>query len=290
MAFTNGLFRFEFDARRTAWCASCHAPSAADPRHVRDEDPVAQEGVNCVACHLAADGRMRAQSRGASSPHDTAPEEGFGDAEFCAGCHEFNFPVMGEDGMPKGFHALPMQETVSQFRRTSAAEKGGDCRQCHMRGAGGHSFPGSHDLPTLQSALELDLCANPGSLRFELANVGAAHAVPTGGVNRHMVLRSWRSSSPAELQEFFIGRRFETDARDQKVLVADTTLPAGVTRRYEMSLAKLGGETEEPVNYELRYIYPEDEFAELPAGTRRSESVFRGRTRLGEMARCVEER
>ncbi len=284
VAFTNGLFRAEFDSRRTAWCASCHAPAASDPRVVQDDDAVALQGVGCMSCHLGAAGRLVSRHKAPHSPHQTQVSEEFGSAEFCGQCHEFRFPVMGDDGMPTRFRDLPMQETVSQFHETASAKRGEDCRSCHMNSeVGAHRFLGSHDLPTLQSALEWDLCRAGDRLVVELTNVGAAHSIPTGGVNRHMVVRIWQSTSPQTMVEHFIGRRFEGVELGGKRLVLDSTLAAGETREFASTKMDL---LPEPINVDLRYIYPLDEFAKLAPGTHRFATVFRERKPLSDFAPC----
>jgi hypothetical protein len=287
VAFTNGLFRAEYDLRRTAWCASCHAPSAPDPRTVSDDDVLAIQGIGCMTCHMGSEGRLLARSKSSDSPHKTLVSEEFGSTEFCAGCHEFRFPVMGEDGMPTGFLDLPMQETVSEFRTTRAAEQGDDCRSCHMvPSVGAHRFVGSHDEPTLRSALAWDVCVQGDELWVEIANIGAAHAVPTGGVNRHMVLRLWQSDAPEAMVEHFIGRRFEGDEGGEKKLVLSTSLAAGERRIFRASLTNLKAKAKAPVNIELRYIYPLDEFAKLTPETRRFATVFRQRSIASEFDAC----
>lgn len=289
VAFTNGLFRLEFDLRRTAWCASCHAPSAADARTVRDDDALALQGIGCMTCHMGAEGRLLARAKSPDSPHKTLVSEAFGSAEFCEGCHEFRFPVMGDDGMPTGFLDLPMQETVTEFRATAAAKKGDDCRSCHMEPSeGAHRFVGSHDAATLRSALAWEVCVADGELRVEVANIGAAHAVPTGGVNRHMVLRFWRSEAPGSMVEHFIGRRFVGDDGGEKTLVVNTSLAAAESRSFVAKLRDLGAGAEDFVNIELRYIYPLDEFAKLTPGTRRFATVFHERIKASVPAACSE--
>jgi hypothetical protein len=182
-----------------------------------------------------------------------------------------------------------MQETVRQFQATASARQGDDCRSCHMTAAAvGHRFAGSHDLPTLQSALQWESCATAEDVQVEIANIGAAHAVPTGGVNRHIVLRLWQSESPQSMVEHFIGRRFEGDEEGEKALVLDTSLAAGESRRFGASLLAVAPVAGAPVNVELRYIYPLDEFAPLAPGTRRFATVFRERKPLSEFAPCPE--
>lgn len=89
-------------------------------------------------------------------------------------------------------------------------------------------------------------------LRLAVASVGAGHALPTGDVHRHLVLRAWRSSSPATLWEAFIGRAFEPAEDGGRRVRLDTSLRPLESRTWELSLGDLGGDRAEPVNVELR--------------------------------------
>ncbi len=282
-----------------ASCESCHPSEVAQWQQSRHAvafsnglfraELVAMQGVGCMSCHMGQDGHLVSRNRAPNSPHKTLVSEEFGSAGFCAGCHEFKFPVMGDDGMPVAFQDLAMQTTASEFAETSAASNGDDCRSCHMvPSVGAHRFVGSHDLPTLQSALEWDVCLLGDELRVEIANIGAAHAVPTGGVNRHIVLRMWQSESPDDLVEHFIGRKFEGDDEGEKTLVVNSSLAAGESRIFSARRKSMAPRAGAPINVELRYIYPLDEFAELAPGTRRFATVFRERKRASEFEMCGE--
>src|SRR5687767_14479867 len=50
-SYVDKVFQSEFNPQRSPWCAACHAPLAKDPTEVKDDDPLASQGVGCLACH-----------------------------------------------------------------------------------------------------------------------------------------------------------------------------------------------------------------------------------------------
>ena len=258
LAWTNGIFQREFKREPLDWCVRCHAPLATgDASSVNN---VTSEGVNCAVCHLR-DGTMLAASKRANSPHNTVAVPGFGSSAYCAGCHQFEFPVIDEDHQVRGYTDWPMQSTVAEFRAGALVSHAGECYGCHGDTPGGHRFPGGHELDALQHALDLDICRLPrGTLRLTLTNAAAGHGVPTGDVHRALRLRAWRSTDPERLVETYFGRAFEPVPESQgKRVRLDTTIAPLASRSWIVDPAKLGGERGEAVNVELRYIYTADE-------------------------------
>lgn len=263
-AWVDPVFQTEFAHGRPAWCVSCHAPAVDDPTA---PDPArAGQGVGCAGCHVR-DGRMVSTGRGERSPHDTAIDPDFGSPDFCAGCHEFNFPVLGAAGRLERYTGEPMQATVSQWRASRMAGQVG-CTDCHGASPAGHAFRGSHDPELVASALDIDLCRDGrDAIEVKLGNRGAGHNVPSGGVHRRMVLRAWTSGAPERLAERSLGRRFRPLAGGGKQTLSDTTLAPGAVQRHRFALAALGPDP--LINLELRYIYALDEHAELPGDVSR---------------------
>lgn len=289
-AWVDPIFQAEFARGRPAWCVGCHAPIAPDPLAVDDADSRASQGVGCAGCHLR-DGRMVSLRAAPGSPHATVIDPAFGTTALCARCHEFSFPILGARGQLERYTGEPMQATVSQFLQSGLA---GDmaCADCHAATGAGHAFPGSHDPAMVASALEISLCHAlsetggelVGELVIGLANRGAGHNVPTGGVHRHMVLRAWRSTSPERLWEAYLGRRFRPLAGGGKETVLDTTLAPDERRRFRVPRDRLGS-GEEPVNVELRYVYALDEHAPLD-GAVISRVIWHRRTTIARTPRC----
>jgi len=270
-AWVDPVFQAEFAHGRAAWCVGCHAPLAPDP--TAPDPALADRGVACAGCHTRG-GKMTSSRRGARSPHDTVVDPDFGSPAFCAGCHEFNFPVLGERGRLVRYTAEPMQATVSQHRASGMAA---ECTDCHAASPAGHAFRGSHDADLVASALDVTTCRTGGAIEVSVANRGAGHNVPSGGVHRRMVLRAWTSRAPERMQEASFGRRFRPLAGGGKQTLSDTTIPPGRAARHRFPLAALG--EERLINLELRYIYALDE-------RKSAQVIWRERLDPRSLARC----
>jgi hypothetical protein len=257
-AWTNGTFQREYRAQPRRWCVRCHAPTAPQfEQATRGGGPLADQGVSCAACHVRG-GTLIARVRRPRSPHATVARADFGGPAFCADCHQFGFPLL-EGGEPTGLSPNPMQDTVGEFLRGRFADLADGCRTCHATSAAGHAYPGARDPEMLARALSLSACTRGDQLELAIENRGAGHAVPTGDVHRHILVRAWRSSDPAALFEIFIGRRYEEAPEGGKRTAWDSRVAPGQTRRYATALAALGGEPDEPINVELTYVYTADE-------------------------------
>jgi len=264
LSWTNEIFQREYRDRPLDWCVHCHAPLAEQFAEVkRGGGPLAAEGVNCAVCHIRQ-GRMLARNKSPASPHDTQALADFGGPAYCAGCHQFTFPVIAPDpsgqgpGRVTGYTAHPMQDTVNQHALGPHARE--ECLTCHQRETGGHRFPGGHDGGMVAGALTMDACRERDALIVSLANTGAGHNVPTGDLHRHLVLRVWQASAPEKLQEITLGRRFESAPDGGKRTVADTTIRAGETRRLRIPVARGMAASGEAISLELRLVYTIDEF------------------------------
>jgi hypothetical protein len=265
VAWTNGIFRREYRETPRRWCVHCHAPLTAQVAEVAaGGGPLADEGVGCASCHVRA-GRIVARERRAGSPHDTLVRPELGSPATCAGCHQFEYPIIDDDGEVRRLSAFPMQETVAQFRRGPHAGIDDGCRGCHALSPYGHRYPGAHDPAMLERALAVELCRDGEVAVMSLENRGAGHNVPTGDVHRHLYLRLWRSSAPERLYDVFIGRRFQPVDEGGKKTVWDSTLAPRERRRWRVPVAELGDDPAEPLRLELRYVYTSDE---LPRPTR----------------------
>jgi hypothetical protein len=258
-AFTNGIFLREYREKPREWCVHCHAPLAEQLQEVRNGGgELAREGVNCAGCHIR-EGRILATRKRAGSPHETQVRADFGGPAFCAGCHEFNFPVLDREGHVERYTAYPMQATASQFLAGPYATVEGGCRSCHATSPAGHAYPGAHDPLMLERALTLSACREGDLVRVSVANLGSGHSVPTGDVHRHILLRVWRSSAPERLFEAYFGRRFEPVEEGGKKTTWDSTIKPRETRTFRLVPAHLGGESDEPIRFELTYVYTIDE-------------------------------
>jgi hypothetical protein len=290
-AWTNAIFQREYRQQPLDWCVHCHAPLREQFVQVKaGGGPLADEGVGCVACHVRG-GQMLARTRRAGSPHDTAASDDFGGPAFCGGCHQFNFPLVQDEGTPQarvtGYSRHPMQNTVAQH--AAGPHRGTECLTCHGATPGGHLFPGGHDAGMRARAVTVETCRAGNTLAVTLANTGAGHDVPTGDLHRHLVLRAWRPAAPERLHEVVLGRRFEPAPDGGKRTTVDTSLRAGEARRIAVPVARLGpGTAEDSIRVDLRLVYTIDEFpfrgrelAEPTFGT-----MYTGEVRFGALRPC----
>jgi hypothetical protein len=228
-------------------CATCHAPTFTDPTlayNFRQLRGVARAGVHCDYCHKIVDAStdqlpLRFGRDGLAllrppkgeqlffGPLDDAVREGetFGHAplykesRYCASCHE---------GVLFGVHVY---STYSEWLESPARRAGKECQTCHMASTGTltNIAPGkggierdpwrlsSHRLPGAQAELlrrclnvkaTLANAANGVRARIEVRADDVGHRVPTGFIDRHLLL---------------VVEAFDQNGKDMK-LVAGATL------------------------------------------------------------------
>jgi hypothetical protein len=208
-------------------CANCHTPTFHDPTleyDFRTLKTVATRAVHCDYCHKIAEAptdklgtrfgrdgypllRPKDEDLLMFGPLDDAvrPGESFAHAPFykesryCASCHE---------GVLFGVHVYG---TYTEWLESPARSEGRACQSCHMAptgtmsnvapGKGGierdpktlaaHAFPGGTP-EMLRKSLKLELAAEREQEQIKVVvelradNVG--HRVPTGFIDRHLVL------------------------------------------------------------------------------------------------------
>ena len=207
-----------------AVCSACHAPTHdaisldAWPTH----DSVAGQGVHCDFCHKIqevpangvgfAHGRLgvdllRSQTQMVIfGPLDDV-DRGFesysplqSESRYCAACHE---------GVLLGVHVY---STYSEWLDSPARQQGKDCQSCHMKPTGkmtdfapdmggiardpatlaSHTFMPGGRLTMLKKCVSEKIAVEraDGHVRVdvELAANDVGHRVPTGFVDRHLVL------------------------------------------------------------------------------------------------------
>lgn len=282
-AWTSDFFQYDYRQQKRQWCRNCHIPMTAQQKDDETALSLRSEGINCITCHVRGDA-FYSKTKSRRSPHNTTPSDTFGSPEYCAGCHQFNFPRFDEHGELLGFTEEPMQNTAEQYRAGPFA-KTHTCTDCHSSPAK-HSFAGSHDLSMLKRALAIDLCREGQAIVSTLTNQGAGHNVPTGDVHRHVLVRAWRSNEPARLQEAFYGRRFGFTTAGGKQKIWDSTLPPNTFRRWKLDAKELGTAFDEPINIEVRYVYGGHESYRPPFKEPAYQVVFRERKKLGELPAC----
>lgn len=184
MAWTDPMVQALSKNFRMTECIDCHAPQ---PIHItgvanrvapRTHQRV--DGVDCLSCHLMADGRSVAAVRdvdtsGVEGACRPVRVESMADSVSCAGCHN-------------------QHETVDELLASGRPET---CQDCHMPevtradGSQGrsHVFPGAHDVEMHRTALDFEATLEDGELVTRTTNVGAGHHVPTDA--RHRSYNVW---------------------------------------------------------------------------------------------------
>jgi hypothetical protein len=249
-------------------CAACHAPTLpalADPRQPAG---VAGRGVHCDYCHKVAEveneplglvhGRFAlkllrpAEGQLFFGPLDDAVRGNdafsplYRDSRYCAACHEGT--VFG----------IPVYSTYSEWLDSPARAEGKQCQTCHMAPTGtltnlapGHGgvardpatlashglFAGSREEMLRRCvSVQVDVAHEDGETAVGVVLVadGAGHRVPTGFVDRNLVL---------VVQAFDAGRQ-RVPARSGPVLSvrAGAELAGLAGRLYAKQLADFDGQ------------------------------------------------
>lgn len=192
-AFDDPLFRAEYEPAPSPFCTDCHAHGEARFGH----DP--HDGVDCSGCHPPAERPMISDG-----------------VSMCAGCHQFDFPEGSFAGRGHYDPADPLQDTVHEWMRSTAASRGQSCVDCHMPASGAaheprrHRMLDTHDPTLLTRALRVQGRAHhePEGLVVDLsvAPGQVGHRVPTGDMFRRLRVRVEVEGEPAH--ERWLGRIF----------------------------------------------------------------------------------
>ena len=203
------------ESGRQAWCVNCHAPrnpmTDSHAVHIMDDDVLQQffedvpswvsDGVDCITCHvrdhtvLATNVTEKGQQ---AHPMRLAPE--LGTAEFCGGCHQFQFK---SSELPHAFFGMFQQASLEElcdynksFRDTAR------CQDCHMPD-GGHEMPGGYSDEMLNRAVDMELAVSEiAKSEFEIAvqlEGNAGHPIPGGEFFRYFTLRTWLEDADGRL-------------------------------------------------------------------------------------------
>ncbi len=224
-----------------AVCASCHAPTHADSDDLRDAQGVASDGVHCDFCHKVqgVSTEQLGITHGQFGMKLMRPAHGqlfFGPlddvdrgedvyapvyqrSEYCATCHE---------GVLFG---VPVYTTYSEWLVSPARDRGQQCQSCHMATtgqmtniapeAGGldrdpHSLASHTLMPggkrsMIEGALDVRITVRRSSdndtavAEVLLRTKGIGHRLPTGFIDRHLLLIVEASQADGSAAEFLVG-------------------------------------------------------------------------------------
>ncbi len=169
-------------------CKSCHAPmpvfvtGLTNAVELRIEDHAG--GVDCISCHLTADGRVAARRTNDDAPCRPIASPELQSSLQCAGCHV-------------AIH--------KDWQESSFAAAGKTCQTCHMPavaervGGTSHVVLGGHDDQTVRSAARLTCNVEGDELVVTVENHGAGHNFPGERHNRVLLVEVFEYSSDREI-------------------------------------------------------------------------------------------
>ncbi|KIG13020.1 hypothetical protein DB30_00794 [Enhygromyxa salina] len=237
-AWLDPLVAREYAADPDPSCVACHAPRSLGAGDGPDPSArAAQDGVDCVSCHVEGETLVRAVNQ--STKASASGREALARAETsqtCAACHQFRFlPIDPSEGLAYDPTAW-LQDTYGEWSRSRAAAAQVGCSDCHMpvvdqAGAPhrSHAFVGMQDPTLVGAAVRVAVVARRegGSVFVEVTlRPGAiGHAFPTGDLFRQGVLRVWTQERESAAGEFLLERRFASGASGYMVEVEDTRVP-----------------------------------------------------------------
>ena len=235
----------------SAVCATCHAPTLRSAKldyDIREATGVTKSGIHCDYCHKVVDAptdklgtrfgrdglhllRPAKDDLLTYGPLDDAVRKGesFGhlplykESRYCASCHE---------GIVFGVHAYG---TYSEWLESPAKKQGKQCQDCHMApsgkmtnlapGKGGiernpatlasHHVPGGNRdqlTKSLKMNVQTKTVGKDRRVEVEIVAEKVGHRVPTGFIDRHLVLvvaATEEMGMPADLLD---GARLPTSA------------------------------------------------------------------------------
>ncbi len=222
-AWTDPVFQAAYELEPMAFCRNCHAPLA--PANARPSGMAASDGVSCSVCHVRdghvlSSGSGRGDAQGTTSPHPVTADARFSQSEYCAGCHQFNFPAETAAGGALFDTRAPMQDTFAEWQRSSHAQRGTQCQDCHMPwrtapdGARyrSHDFTGARDPALLARSARVESTATRQAdaivVRARVFAADVGHAFPTGDLFRRLELSVWIDGAQQRPQIVSFARSF----------------------------------------------------------------------------------
>jgi mono/diheme cytochrome c family protein len=157
-----------------ASCQRCHAPLAEQRTDLR----LRAQGVTCAACHLRNWTRHGPSEIAASllpiASYPLVTLAIYERGDFCMPCHQLP-PRTAVAGRP-------LLNTYKEWLEGPYMRRGIECQHCHMPNRE-HTWKGVHDPHAFRQGTKLTASARRDggavSVTAELANVGAAHYLPT---------------------------------------------------------------------------------------------------------------
>lgn len=274
-SFSNSLYQESHSRENMDWCVNCHAPLVKfENKSVRWKP---EEGISCQVCHVREgkiitsklpEPKMSKDSSLAKLSHDYSIDKEFGKSEFCANCHQFNFPISKtgtRKGNPVQYSELPMQNTYQEWKTSSFHGKL-ECQSCHLRAksAESHLFPGGHNQNFLKNSFRVEARRLEGNaIGVSIFTIGVSHSFPTGDLFRTLRLEL-KDNRGGYLKQFRFQKNFSnvpenlvTPSSPGKFLKNDSVIPPpkGMEYASQKELVLFVPENTKSIQFELWLDY-----------------------------------
>jgi hypothetical protein len=213
------------DPRTPVSCYFCHAPLIEQSEVVSSpegflqnpsfDEKLKSSGVGCAACHLRSGvvtGPLDLPGKAsADPPHGAEKKDYFGQAEFCAACHQLETGYELEGKL--------LVNTYREWKDSVYAGKGVVCQSCHMPGRR-HLFRGIHDPGMVRSGVSVEAeKRGPRDAVLRLTNTGAGHYFPTYATPE-VVIKGYLADSKGTalkgtLKKAVVGRKVSLDLTEE---------------------------------------------------------------------------
>jgi hypothetical protein len=189
-------------------CDHCHAPESILITGIGKMPKLRtgerDSGINCITCHMDADGAMHGPNGGNSPFHKTKANPAFKEVDLCASCH----------GQP----SVPEHDEVTEFKK-GPGKMGMTCHACHMptekrvaaaggpsRIVGKHTWFGGFNEMQLKGAASVEAKVENGNVVVNVTN-SSGHPIPAAPYRDIVVLVTATDATNKEVlnkQEVFL--------------------------------------------------------------------------------------
>ncbi|GAV20315.1 hypothetical protein MMIC_P1280 [Mariprofundus micogutta] len=196
--------------------------------------PLTHSGVSCAVCHVRGMQRFGPPPKNSGAIGKVkGPVHGgftatkaFESSQFCASCHQFPQSM--------AINGKPLENTVTEWKKSSFEKKGVTCQQCHMPDRK-HEFRGIHDPEMVAKGLRFKLVQDKKSAALTMTSIWIGHAFPTYVTPKVIVLADALDGRGISLRQWQweIIREIEYDNGWQEK--RDTRLMPGESREFMVS-------------------------------------------------------
>lgn len=231
-SWKNPLFQRSYSLEPSPWCINCHAPLYIQKEEIYEmkntnfgNSYLADEGINCAVCHVRG-GKIYGHRMNINPSHEVVMAKNLSSPEYCAGCHEFHFPITKNGKFI--FSEEIMQGTYSEWKDSGQKKT---CIQCHWKD---HELNGPHTpefLKKMISDIQVEFI-DSSLLRISFSILRKrAHNFPSGDLFRSLVLEV---SGDSNFKNMIFSRKFarffgmgkaDTDSIWNRTLVSNSTIP-----------------------------------------------------------------